>query len=137
VSGSEWAIREEFVSIVVSNLPILQGPIRTFCNKVGLGVLFSTHDTRSTPFEGRTIGGGGGGGSYPLRSHRSDKNKLSNGVTTAWDSDEQILGGDGGAQGAGQSIVVGREVAVESECGSLKVPAGWSASVTSGSKASS
>jgi len=50
---------------------------------------------------------------------------------TAWDSDEQILGLEG-MQHTGRNIVVGREVAVESEAGSLKGPAGWTASVVSG-----
>ncbi|KAL2132776.1 hypothetical protein VTI74DRAFT_3400 [Chaetomium olivicolor] len=125
VSGSAWAIREEFVSIVVSNLPILQSPIRAFCKKIGLGVLFSTHNTSKTPFEGRTIGGGGG--SYALRSTK----KTPNGPTTAWDSDEQILC-ENGAQNPNKNIMVAREVAVESESGSLKEPAGWTASVASG-----
>ncbi|KAK3901864.1 hypothetical protein C8A05DRAFT_44582 [Staphylotrichum tortipilum] len=128
VTGSKWAIREEFVSIVIANLPILQPPIRSLCKKIGLGALFSTHDSHhhSTPFEGRTIGGGGG--SYPLRSHKNTHNV----TVTAWDSDEQILGVEG-MQNTGRNIVVGREVAVESEAGSLKGPAGWTASVVSGS----
>ncbi|KAK4118340.1 hypothetical protein N657DRAFT_628583 [Parathielavia appendiculata] len=124
VTGSEWAIREEFVSIVVSNLPILQPPIRAFCTNIGLGVLFSTHNTHNTPFEGRTIGGGGSG-AYPLGSRRYKGNA----TVTAWDSDEQILG-EGLARPRTQNIVVGREIAVESDSGSVKVPAGWSASVT-------
>ncbi|KAK3290936.1 uncharacterized protein B0H64DRAFT_427438 [Chaetomium fimeti] len=125
VSGSEWAIREEFVSIVVSNLPILHSPIRTFCNKIGLSALFSTHNTsNATPFEGRTIGGGGGGG-YPLRRSKKDPNG-----TVAWGSDEQILC-ENGAQNPGKDIVVGREIAVESEAGSVRGPTGWSASAAS------
>jgi hypothetical protein len=119
---------------VVSNLPILQSPIRTFCNKIGLGVLFSTHNTHNTPFEGRTIGGGGGG-SYPLRSNKSNPGQK--GTVTAWDSDERILGEDGTQKPVSPNIVVGREVAVESERGSLRdgEPAGWTASVTTGSSA--
>jgi hypothetical protein len=128
VSGSEWAIREEFVSIVVSNLPILHSPIRTFCSKIGLGALFSTHNTNNnTPFEGRTIGGGGGGGSYPLRR----SNKDPHGTVTAWGSDEQILC-ENGMQNPAKDIVVAREIAVESEAGSIKGPTGWTASAASG-----
>jgi hypothetical protein len=121
VSGSEWAVREEFVSVVVSNLPILHGSIRAFFKKIGLGAVFST--VRSTgdskPYEGRTIGGGG----YPLRTPRRSKN-----ATTAWDSDEQILGENS------KDIVVAREIAIESESGSLKDrdPGGWSVSVGAG-----
>jgi hypothetical protein len=53
---------------------------------------------------------------------------------TAWDSDERILGEDGMQKPVSPNIVVGREIAVESERGSLKdpEPAGWSASVTIG-----
>ncbi|KAL2260410.1 hypothetical protein VTK26DRAFT_5590 [Humicola hyalothermophila] len=114
VSGSEWAIREEFVSIVVSNLPILQSPIRSFLKKVGLGGLFSTHGTTPTPFEGRTIGGtgggtgGAGGGAYHLRSTKKSKTPnatLNTNMKTAWDSDEQILveGGNGNGNSASVS----------------------------------
>ncbi|KAL2177492.1 uncharacterized protein P884DRAFT_329795 [Thermothelomyces heterothallicus CBS 202.75] len=127
VTGSEWAIREEFVSIVVSNLPILQPPIRAFCNKIGLSVLFSSHKSNHvTPYEGRTIGGGGG--SYPLRSQRNRSNKTgAHDTVTAWDSDERILC-ENGAQTNGKNIVVTREIAVESESGSVKEQAGWGAS---------
>ncbi|KAK4151639.1 hypothetical protein C8A00DRAFT_45212 [Chaetomidium leptoderma] len=128
VSGSAWAIREEFVSIVVSNLPILQSPIRAFCTKIGLGALFSTHNTNNnTPYEGRTIGGGGGGGGIPLRKPRTDPN----GPVTAWGSEEEILC-ENTSRNPGKNIVVGREVAVESESGSLKEPAGWTATVAGG-----
>jgi hypothetical protein len=127
VTGSAWAIREQFVSIVVANLPILQPSIRSLCRKIGLSALFSTHNSHpSTPFEGRTIGGGAGGGSYPLRSHKNTHNVAV--TATAWDSDEQILG----MQHAGPNIIVGQEIVVESEAGSLKSPAGWAASVVSG-----
>ncbi|KAL3446944.1 hypothetical protein BJX65DRAFT_318407 [Aspergillus insuetus] len=41
VSGSKWACRESFVSIVVSNLPIVQPLIRRGASKIGLSGLFS------------------------------------------------------------------------------------------------
>jgi len=130
VSGSEWAVREEFVSVVVSNLPILHGPIRALFKKIGLGGVFSTVKSTgdSKPYAGRTIGGGG----YPLRTPRKSNNNAS---MTAWDSDEQILG-ENATQTPGfnnNDIVVAREVAVESESGSLKDPGGWSVSVGAGS----
>ncbi|KAH6844608.1 hypothetical protein B0I37DRAFT_377878 [Chaetomium sp. MPI-CAGE-AT-0009] len=125
VSGSEWAIREEFVSIVVSNLPILHSPIRSFCNKIGLSALFSTHNpSQNTPFEGRTIGGGVGG-SYPLKRSKKDPD-----TTVPWGSDEQILC-ENGMQNPGKDIVVNREVAVESEAGSVRGGTGWTASAAS------
>ncbi|KAK3307690.1 uncharacterized protein B0T15DRAFT_530898 [Chaetomium strumarium] len=133
VSGSEWAIREQFVSIVVSNLPILHAPIRSFCKKIGLGALFSTHNTTNTPYEGRTIGGGGG--SYPLRSTKATNRSNPIRTATAWDSDEQILCENGSAADPSKNITVAREIAIESEAGSLKEPAGWTAAVASGGNA--
>ncbi|CEL09368.1 hypothetical protein ASPCAL12505 [Aspergillus calidoustus] len=41
VSGSKWACRESFVSIIVSNLPIVQPLIRRGASKIGLSGLFS------------------------------------------------------------------------------------------------
>ncbi|KAL2150565.1 hypothetical protein VTH82DRAFT_7128 [Thermothelomyces myriococcoides] len=126
ITGSEWAIREEFVSIVVSNMPILQAPIRTFCNKIGLGVLFSSHKSRNvTPYQGKTIGGGGG--SYRLRSQKNRSNRTGPQDTiniTAWDSDERILC-ESGSPSNGRNIMVTREVAIESESGSVKEQADW------------
>jgi hypothetical protein len=122
----------------VSNLPILHAPIRSFCKKIGLGALFSTHNTTNTPYERRTIGGGGGGGggSYPLRSTNKTANRSNNltRTATAWDSDEQILC-ENGAADPSKNITVAREIAIESEAGSLKEPAGWTASVASGGNA--
>jgi hypothetical protein len=89
---------------------------------VGLGVLFSkSNNTTDKPYEGRTIGGGG----YPLRTPKSKPN----GTITAWDSDEQIL-----CENGMQNIVVAREIAIESESGSLKEPGGWTVSVAGGSE---
>lgn len=102
-----------------------------FFNKIGLGVVFSQSGTKgqsTQPYEGRTIGGGGGG--YPLRTPKKDPN----GAVTAWDSEEQILSENGTLHAVtSKDIVVAREVAVESESGSLKEPSGWTVSAEGGS----
>ncbi|KAK4201659.1 hypothetical protein QBC40DRAFT_197698 [Triangularia verruculosa] len=125
ISGSQWAIREEFVALVVTNLLILQAPIRNFCTKIGLGMLFSTRrNTSNKAYEGRTIGGG-----YPLETPTAGTKPdgtVAAWDRAAWDSDEQILC-ENGTQN--KNIVVAREVAVESESGSLKEPGGWTVSV--------
>ncbi|EPS29426.1 hypothetical protein PDE_04375 [Penicillium oxalicum 114-2] len=94
VAGSKWACRETFVSIIVSNLPIIQPLIRKGFKKIGLSQLFSSSGKQS------------GGRSYPLSSRglqtlsthadRSGKrSKNSQGLTqtqvSAWGSDEHIL----------------------------------------------
>ncbi|KAI2616111.1 hypothetical protein GGS26DRAFT_578881 [Hypomontagnella submonticulosa] len=87
VSGSQWACRETFVSIVVSNLPIVHPYLRKFATKFGLGIAFTKT-----------------GASAPSHQHRSKT--LSTGFkssrnksgyppctpqSTAWGSDENIL----------------------------------------------
>lgn len=53
---------------------------------------------------------------------------------TAWDSEEQILSENGTLHAVtSKDIVVAREVAVESESGSLKEPSGWTVSAEGGS----
>ncbi|KAK4133218.1 hypothetical protein BT67DRAFT_59627 [Trichocladium antarcticum] len=146
ISGSEWSVREEFVSVVVANLPVVQAPIRAFCNKIGLSVLFSKGHSTNTdkPYAGRTIGGGGGGGGisgisgggYPLRTPKGGSQAP--GTTAAWDSDEQILCENANSCSSSSNnnnnnnIVVAREIAVESEAGSLKEPSRWTVSVAGG-----
>lgn len=124
MSGSQWACRETFVAIIVTNLPIIQPLLRKGASKIGLSALFS----RSQPT---------GAESHQLRSHEpngsrfgmgSRKNKglhshpLSIPQTTAWASDEQILpqddkNGVGKSTGKdhGNGIVVTQEVGVRSE----------------------
>ena len=70
-----------------------------------------------------------GGGSYPLRKSTKDPH----GTVTAWGSDELILCENGnGIQNPARDIVVAREVAVESEAGSVKEQTGWTASAEAG-----
>ncbi|KAJ5770889.1 uncharacterized protein N7511_002940 [Penicillium nucicola] len=91
-AGSKWACRETFVSIVVSNLPIIQPLLRKGFKKIGLSQLFSSSGKQS-------------GQTYPLSglkslTNRGDrdtkKSKVNNAGPTqtqisAWGSDEHIL----------------------------------------------
>ncbi|OKL61462.1 hypothetical protein UA08_03087 [Talaromyces atroroseus] len=87
VSGSKWACRETFVSIVLSNLPIISPLIRTCANKIGLSVLFSStgRPSRSHPLSSKRDTG------HELRKRSEHSHPLSIPGTTAWDSDEHIL----------------------------------------------
>ncbi|KAJ5112229.1 hypothetical protein N7532_000274 [Penicillium argentinense] len=93
-AGSKWACRETFVSIVVSNLPIIQPLIRKGFKKIGLSQLLSSSNKTS------------GQQSYPLssrlqnltnRGDRETKKSKMNAAgpshlqTSAWGSDEHIL----------------------------------------------
>ncbi|OQE32233.1 hypothetical protein PENSTE_c001G10386 [Penicillium steckii] len=91
-AGSKWACRETFVSIVVSNLPIIQPLLRRGFKKIGLASFFSSSAKPS-------------GHSYPLSglktlTNRGDRDTKKSKVNTAapshmqasaWGSDEHIL----------------------------------------------
>ncbi|KAJ5467565.1 hypothetical protein N7475_005317 [Penicillium sp. IBT 31633x] len=114
LEGSKWACRETFVSIVVSNLPIIQPIIRKGCRKIGLSNLFSSSGKQSQ--------------SYPLSSHGlktltnrgerdTKKSKASAAApshmqASAWGSDEHILGPD---KPSSKDITVVSETVVQSE----------------------
>lgn len=116
-TGSQWACRETFVSIVVSNLPIIQPLLRKGFKKIGLSQLFSSSGKPS-------------GQSYPLsglktltnRGDRETKKGKSNTVApshmqvSAWGSDEHILSEP---QPSSKDITVVSETVVQSE------PWGW------------
>ncbi|RHZ45090.1 uncharacterized protein CDV56_101715 [Aspergillus thermomutatus] len=114
VAGSKWACRETFVSVVVSNLPIIQPLIRKGFRKIGLSQLFSSSGKPS-------------GQSYPLssrglqtltnRGERSaKKSKSATGPShtqvSAWGSDEHILTGP---EPTSKDITVVSETIVQSE----------------------
>lgn len=119
LQGSKWACRETFVSIVVSNLPIIQPIIRKGCRKIGLSNLFSSSGKQSQ--------------SYPLSSHglktltnrgERDTKKSKGGAAapshtqvSAWGSDEHILSPD---QPGSKDITVVSETVVQSEPWSLE-----------------
>ncbi|KAL4808804.1 hypothetical protein BDV18DRAFT_133202 [Aspergillus unguis] len=130
VEGSKWACRESFVSIVVSNLPIIQPLIRRGASKLGLSALFSSSGGPSSYGPSRRRGREG---EYPLTSQdgskmHSKKSRLrSKGGfgqstftgsvlnTTALGSDEQILVNGGNGQGKDGGITVTREMVVRTE----------------------
>jgi len=117
VAGSQWACRETFVAIIVTNLPIIQPLIRKGASMIGLSVLFSrgtksasqSHQLRSSEMGGsrfNTSRRRGPGSSHPLATVPQ---------TTAWASDEHILPEAGKPAGAGGGIVVAQEISVQSE----------------------
>ncbi|KAF7586030.1 hypothetical protein BBP40_009647 [Aspergillus hancockii] len=119
VSGSKWACRETFVSIVVANLPIIQPLIRKGAQKVGLSALFSTTGGPSSYGRQRTQ-------SYPLSSRNPPTKRSRHPLsipnnTTAWGSDEHILvdGSDSAKTGKGSDkvndITVTQEMIIHSE----------------------
>ncbi|KAF5678103.1 integral membrane protein PTH11 [Fusarium circinatum] len=117
VAGSQWACRETFVAIIVTNLPIIQPLIRKGASMIGLSVLFSrgtksasqSHQLRSSEMGGSRFNTSrcrGPGSSHPLATVPQ---------TTAWASDEHILPEAGKPAGAGGGIVVAQEISVQSE----------------------
>ena len=135
VQGSAWACRENFVALIVTNLPVIQPLIRRCAQRVGLNGLFS----RSQP---TTYGGGGR--SMPLGSkdrsqafRLGSKNKTTakgslatatttthNQQTSAWASDEHILAPEAEVGSPKQrNIVVNQEIVITREQGSSADPA--------------
>ncbi|KAI1383044.1 uncharacterized protein F4822DRAFT_421975 [Hypoxylon trugodes] len=126
LSGSEWACRETFVSLIVTNLPIIHPFLRKAASKVGLSGLFSrstrsktgpsgpSHQLGSKP---ATIGGFG-------RSRNKANHPLSIPQETAWGSDEHILPQEAGRNrqlpDSSRDIVVLKEFTVTSD--SKEVP---------------
>ncbi|KAI1247538.1 hypothetical protein MGN70_011428 [Eutypa lata] len=86
--GSQWACRETFVAIVVSNVPIIQPFLATAANKTKLSTLFSksAKSTESYELEGRSDG------RVFKVSRKKGTHPLSLPQGTAWDSNEHILG---------------------------------------------
>lgn len=124
VSGSQWACRETFVAIIVTNLPIIQPLLRKGASKIGLSALFSrsrptnaeSHQLQSQEPNGSRFGLG------PRKNKGPHSHPLSLPQTTAWASDEQILpqddkNGVGNSTGKDQSkgIVVTQEVGIRTD----------------------
>ncbi|KAL4959768.1 uncharacterized protein BDV14DRAFT_184071 [Aspergillus stella-maris] len=133
IEGSKWACRESFVSIVVSNLPIIQPLIRRGASKLGLSGLFSNSGGPSDYTYGPS--GRRREGDYPLTSQDASrldtstkkKGRFRRGMgstgfgtsvhhTTAMGSDEQILfEGKNGKGEPGPGITVTHETVIERE----------------------
>lgn len=121
-AGSKWACRETFVSIVVSNLPIIQPLLRKGFKKIGLSQLFSSSGKPS-------------GQTYPLsglksltnRGDRDTKKSKTNTAApshmqvSAWGSDEHILTEP---EPSSKDITVVSETVVQSEPWSWEQPSG-------------
>ncbi|KAH8883761.1 hypothetical protein GQ53DRAFT_882264 [Thozetella sp. PMI_491] len=89
ISGSQWACRETFVSIVITNLPIIQPLIRAVADKVGLSALISksSRQASSHPLGSKDRGTQ----AFELSKKDVDSKVLSKSQSSAWDSDEHIL----------------------------------------------
>ncbi|KAJ5379165.1 hypothetical protein N7509_012284 [Penicillium cosmopolitanum] len=121
-SGSQWACRETFVSIIVSNLPIIQPLLRKGFKKIGLASFFSSSNKPS-------------GQSYPLSglktlTNRGDRDTMkgkgsaaapSHMQVSAWGSDEHILTEP---EPSSKDITVVSETVVQSEPWNWEGPGG-------------
>ncbi|KKA25460.1 hypothetical protein T310_0484 [Rasamsonia emersonii CBS 393.64] len=112
VAGSQWACRETFVSIVVSNLPIIQPLIRKGAVKIGLSALFSSYvrTSQKNPLSSKEHQSG-----HELRKRNPHPLSIPKG--TAWGSDEHILeqGENNGQPEPSKEITVIQETVIESE----------------------
>ncbi|KAK7413336.1 hypothetical protein QQX98_007779 [Neonectria punicea] len=121
ISGSAWACRETFVSIIVTNLPIIQPLIRRGASKIGLSALFSrtspttreSHQLNSNPTTGSKFN--------TSRKRGASRHPISDAQVTAWASDEHILPEDEDGKstttkepGVSVGILVAQEVRVQS-----------------------
>ncbi|PYI09263.1 hypothetical protein BO78DRAFT_439447 [Aspergillus sclerotiicarbonarius CBS 121057] len=125
ISGSQWACRETFVSIIVSNLPIIQPLIRKGAGKIGLSVLFSSRGQssyrqrgESVPLGSRTtqtqtLTGTGTGLGKKSRTRTRVSVSMHERGRGAWGSDEEGL--VGGGAGKGGDIKVTQETIIERE----------------------
>ncbi|KAJ5220365.1 hypothetical protein N7468_009569 [Penicillium chermesinum] len=115
VSGSKWACREGFVSIIVSNLPIIQPLIRKLFSKIGLSQLFSSSgkpNTQSYPLSSRgfqTITSKSG---TDTKKGKSNAGAVTGTLISAWGSDEHILND---SPPTSKDITVVSETVVQSE----------------------
>ncbi|KGO65639.1 hypothetical protein PITC_007570 [Penicillium italicum] len=114
-SGSKWACREIFVSIVVSNLPIIQPLIRRIFKKIGLSQVFSSSGkTSGHPYQLSSRGLK----TLPNRDEGDSKKSKTNAAapthmqTSAWGSDEHILAQ---SESSSKDITVVSETIVRSE----------------------
>ncbi|KAJ5097672.1 hypothetical protein N7456_008393 [Penicillium angulare] len=128
LAGSSWACRETFVSIIVSNLPIIQPFIRRGFKKIGLSRMMSSSNKQS-------------GNTYPLssrgltnltsRGDKDTKKSKANGAApshlqvSAWGSDEHLTADP---QSDSKEITVVSETIVQSEPWNLDDENGHSSS---------
>lgn len=131
VSGSKWACRETFVSIIVSNLPIIQPLIRKGFRKVGLSHVFSSSGkTSGQPYQ---LSSRGGLKTLTNRGEGDTKKSKTNTAapthmqSSAWGSDEHILAQ---SEPSSKDITVVSETVVHSEPWNLEEGSGAASSTT-------
>ncbi|CDM36234.1 hypothetical protein DTO013E5_9942 [Penicillium roqueforti] len=129
-TGSKWACRETFVSIVVSNLPIIQPLIRKGFRKIGLSHVFSSSGkTSGQPYQLSSRGLK----SLTTRGEGDTKKSKTNAAapthmqTSAWGSDEHILAP---SEPSSKDITVVSETVVHSEPWGFQGPSGAGCSTT-------
>ncbi|KXG51088.1 uncharacterized protein PGRI_066600 [Penicillium griseofulvum] len=126
-SGSQWACRETFVSIVVSNLPIIQPLIRKGFNKIGLSHVFSSSGgkTSGQPYalSSRGLQTLTNRGEGDTKKGKSNAAAPSHMQASAWGSDEHILAQ---SEPTSKDITVVSETVVQSEPWNFQEPGGGS-----------
>ncbi|KAJ5504565.1 hypothetical protein N7463_007439 [Penicillium fimorum] len=115
-SGSQWACRETFVSIVVSNLPIIQPLIRKGFRKIGLSHVFSSSGGKSSgnpyPLSSRGLQTLTTRGEGDTKKGKTNAAAPSHMQVSAWGSDEHILAQ---SEPTSKDITVVSETVVQSE----------------------
>ncbi|KAF7526440.1 hypothetical protein PCG10_004136 [Penicillium crustosum] len=130
VSGSKWACRETFVSIVVSNLPIIQPLIRKGFRKIGLSDVFSSsgkisgHPYQLSSRGIKTLTNRGEGDTKKSKTSAAAPTHMQ---TSAWGSDEHILAQ---SEPSSKDITVVSETVVRSEPWTLEEGSGAGTSTT-------
>ncbi|KAF5675548.1 integral membrane protein PTH11 [Fusarium heterosporum] len=117
VAGSQWACRETFVAIIVTNLPIIQPLIRKGASLLGLSVLLSRGTkSASQSHQLHSIGIGGSRFNNTRRQGPSSSHPLATvPQATAWASDEHILPEAVKPTETEGGIVVAQEISVQFE----------------------
>ncbi|KAJ6149851.1 hypothetical protein N7471_001050 [Penicillium samsonianum] len=130
LSGSKWACRETFVSIVVSNLPIIQPLIRKGFRKIGLSHVFSSSEKKSgQPYQLssrglKTLTNHGEGDTKKSKTSAAAPTHMQ---SSAWGSDEHILAQ---SEPSSKDITVVSETVVQSEPWAFQEGSGVGSSTT-------
>ncbi|KOS36247.1 hypothetical protein ACN38_g13026 [Penicillium nordicum] len=129
-SGSKWACRETFVSIVVSNLPIIHPLIRKGFGKIGLTHIFSSSGkTSEQPYQlsSRGLKSLTNRGKGDIKKSKTNTAAPPHMQTSAWGSDEHILAEN---EPSSRDITVVSETVVQSEPWTFQEGSGVGSSTT-------
>jgi hypothetical protein len=129
-AGSKWACRETFVSIVVSNLPIIQPLIRKGFRKIGLTHVFSSSGkTSGQPYQlsSRGLKSFTNRGEGDTKKSKTNTAAPTHMQTSAWGSDEHILAQN---EPSSKDITVVSETVVQSEPWTFQEGSGVGSSTT-------